>query len=60
MGESILRDRRNSVSKEKRRKEKRKEFILFFFFLLFSKSKGNQVNIPEPGQGYICGNTIEP
>ena len=23
-------------------------------------SKGNQVKIPELGQGYICGNTTEP
>jgi len=23
-------------------------------------SKGNQVNIPEPGRGFVCGNAIEP
>lgn len=27
------------------------------FFAPFSK--GNQVNIPEPGGGYFCGNTNE-
>jgi len=40
MGESILRNRRNSVSKEKKREEKKRIFIFFFSFLSSPNQKG--------------------